>query len=153
MPSDTQAAAIARRQRAMSLAARASTAELEALFGGLAPLPAVEDVRAPQTGLVMLQGRMGGDGATFNLGEATVARAAVRLEGGALGFSYVLGRDTGKARAAAILDALVQSDEWRSRVEASLQTLEQRVAEADRLRAARVAATRVDFFTVARGED
>ena len=56
-------------------------------------MPAHEDLREPENGLVMVRGRIGGDGAPFNLGEATVSRAAVRLSTGEVGFGYTLGRD------------------------------------------------------------
>ncbi len=64
-----------------------------------------------EDGLVMVRGRIGGDGAPFNLGEATVTRAAVRLASGEVGFGYVLGRDREKARLIALCDALLQSDQ------------------------------------------
>ena len=63
-------------------------------------------MRGPETGLVTLRGRIGGGGAPFNFGEATVTRATVRLPGGAIGHAYALGRDKAKARLCAIADAL-----------------------------------------------
>ena len=81
------------------------------LPGCLEPIavPAYENLREPENGLVMLRGRIGGDGAPFNLGEATVSRAAVRLATGEVGFGYTLGRDGEKARMIALCDALMQS--------------------------------------------
>jgi alpha-D-ribose 1-methylphosphonate 5-triphosphate synthase subunit PhnG len=141
------------RRRAMGIMARAT---LDELVAGLALLdsPAVTDIRPPETGLVMLRGRIGGDGAPFNMGEATVTRAAVRLRAsGSIGISYVLGRDRAKARAAAILDALWQAGE-AERIEASvLAPVGARLASEDAREAARTAATRVEFFTMVRGED
>nr|WP_269812739.1 phosphonate C-P lyase system protein PhnG [Aurantimonas marina] len=61
-------------------------------------------LRAPEAGLVMRRGRIGG-GAPFNLGEACVARASVRLASGEVGHAMVLGRDTDHARLAAFFDA------------------------------------------------
>ncbi|MDF2618325.1 MAG: phosphonate lyase system protein PhnG [Xanthobacteraceae bacterium] len=143
----------AARQATMALLARASASELHAMLARLAPIPAASDLRPTETGLVMLRGRTGGDGAPFNLGEATVSRAAVHLEGGATGFAYRLGRDVGAARAAAIIDALWQDEERRDAVEAALASLKARLeAEADEARA-ETAATKVDFFTLVRGED
>ena len=75
-------------------------------------MPAHEDLREAENGLVMVRGRIGGDGAAFNLGETTVTRAAVRLATGEVGFGYTLGRDREKARMIALCDALVQSDEF-----------------------------------------
>ena len=63
----------------------------------------------------MVRGRIGGDGAPFNVGEATVTRAAVRLASGEIGFGYVLGRDHEKARLIALCDALLQTDRYRAR--------------------------------------
>ena len=111
-------------------------------------------MRGPETGLVMLRGRVGGGGAPFNFGEATVTRATVRLPGGAIGHSYALGRDKKKARLAAIADALWQDPAQRADVEAKvLEPLRAAAAAADAKRRAETAATKVDFFTLVRGED
>jgi alpha-D-ribose 1-methylphosphonate 5-triphosphate synthase subunit PhnG len=112
------------------------------------------ELRAPETGLVMLRGRIGGDGAPFNLGEASVTRAAVQIESGEVGIAYILGRDEKKARLSAICDALWQSKRYRGVVEQRvLGPIRTRLdAERDRERA-KTAATRVDFFTLVRGED
>ena len=59
----------------------------------MAEPPDYVELRAAESGLVMVRGRIGGDGAPFNLGEATVTRATVRLASGEVGFAYVLGRD------------------------------------------------------------
>lgn len=147
----------AARQAVMALCAAATGAELEsalAAVGYAGPMEArVQELRRPETGLVMVRGRAGGDGRRFNLGEATVTRAAVRIEGGETGFSYLLGRDAVRARQAAVLDALWQARAHRQAVEAALRPVAAR-REAERARRARqAAATRVDFFTMVRGED
>ena len=140
------------RRAVMALCAAADRCELEDALIALGA-PATEDLRPPETGLVMATGRIGGDGRPFNLGEVSVTRAAIRLPDGATGFAYHLGRDRTKARLAAILDALWQDPARRGRVEAVLAPAAQR-DEANRARAARrTAATRVDFLTLARGED
>jgi len=130
-------------------------AELAELHAGLTAIGAVEmtELRAPETGLVMLRGRIGGDGAAFNLGEAPVTRAAVRLASGERGFSYLLGRDLDKARAAALCDALWQSERHRSAVEELILAPVRERHDRDRARRREeTAATRVDFFTLVRGE-
>ncbi|TDX28508.1 phosphonate C-P lyase system protein PhnG [Rhodovulum visakhapatnamense] len=102
----------------------------------------------------MVRGRMGGTGAPFNLGEVTVTRCALRLqEGRAVGHAWVQGRDKAKARRAALADALMQTgraDDVRARL---LDPLAEEMAAAETARAARAAATRVEFFTMVRGED
>src|SRR6187402_2673573 len=91
------------RQRWMAVLARASRAEIAELVGP--DVPRHDILRAPETGTVMVEGRAGGAGRRFNLGEATVTRCIVRLSSGRMGFSYALGRDGRKARLAALLDA------------------------------------------------
>jgi alpha-D-ribose 1-methylphosphonate 5-triphosphate synthase subunit PhnG len=112
------------------------------------------DLRTPEVGLVMLRGRIGATGAPFNIGEATVSRAAVRLATGETGFAYVLGRDLRKARLAALCDALWQAAGTRAAVEHNvlmpLRAARDRRRNSER---ARTAATKVDFFTLVRGED
>ena len=140
------------RQAAMAVLAHSDAAAIAGYLGAIA-VPAHEDLREPEKGLVMVRGRIGGDGAPFNVGEATVSRAAVRLATGEVGFGYTLGRDRQKARMIALCDALVQSDEFSDAVEANvLAPLRAAiVAERDR-KAAETAATRVDFYTLVRGE-
>lgn len=112
------------------------------------------ELRAPEVGLVMLRGRIGGTGAQFNVGEASVARAAVRLASGETGIACVLGRDQKKARLAAICDALWQCADTRADIERHvLVPLRAAHDRQRRIERARTAATKVDFFTLVRGED
>ena len=143
---------VARRQALMALLAEATRDEVAAALDSLGGCPLAQDIRRPESGLVMLRGRMGGDGRPFNLGEATVTRAAVRLPDGRNGFAYQLGRDRDKARLSAILDALGQGAE-RDALERALEPARLRIAASAALKARRVAATRVDFFTMVRGDN
>lgn len=138
------------RKATMAVVARATVAELAALE----PLAAEDTrlLRAPETGLVMVRGRIGGDGGPFNLGEATVTRAAVALPTGEVGFGHVLGRDKDKARLAALADALWQAPATRAAVEQVLGPVRDRLAAEHDLQRRRTAATRVDFFTMVRGD-
>ena len=142
------------RRAAMALLAQGEMAEIAdglAAFAG--PLRYVE-LRPAATGLVMLRGRIGGDGAPFNLGEATVTRAAVRMESGEVGFSYLLGRDQKRARLAAVCDALWQRADSRDAIERHvLAPIKARVERERAQKRSEAAATRVDFFTLVRGED
>ncbi|WP_375459523.1 phosphonate C-P lyase system protein PhnG [uncultured Enterovirga sp.] len=143
------------RQAVMALCAEATRAELDAALLSLGPLPPIRDLRPVENGSVMLRGRAGGDGAVFNLGEATVSRAAVSLVDGSpvQGFAYHLGRDLEKTRQAATLDALWQLPARRGAVEAALAPVRNRILANDARAERRAAATRVNFFTLARGED
>jgi alpha-D-ribose 1-methylphosphonate 5-triphosphate synthase subunit PhnG len=142
----------ARRKAVMAVLAHSATADIEGRLGTIA-LPAHEDLRDPENGLVMVRGRVGGDGALFNLGEATVSRAAVRLSTGEVGFGYALGRHREKARLIALCDAMVQSDEFAAAIEAQVVApLRAAMIEKRNRKAAEAAATRVDFYTLVRGE-
>src|SRR5260370_11353932 len=101
----------AQRKAAMAVLAHSDAADISGRLAAIA-LPAHEDLREPENGLVMVRGRIGGDGAAFNLGEATVSRAAVRLTTREVGFGYTLGRDGAKARMIAPCDAMAQSGQF-----------------------------------------
>ena len=105
------------RKAAMAAFASASASDLRELADA-ADLPwKPELLRGPETGLVTVRGRIGGGGAPFNTGEATVTRATVRLPSGQIGHAYALGRDKEKVRLAAILDASWCDEETRAAVE------------------------------------
>ena len=147
-------AVVAGRRAAMATLADARASEIACGLAALGNHIAHVELRPVETGLVMLQGRTGSDGAAFNLGEATVTRAAVSIPSGEVGFSYVLGRDRDKARLAALCDALWQNPAWREPVERQVLAPIKARLESERARQrAQTAATRVDFFTLVRGEN
>jgi alpha-D-ribose 1-methylphosphonate 5-triphosphate synthase subunit PhnG len=143
---------VAARRRAMALLARALPDELAEPIAKRWPDHGARDLRPIESGLVMLRGRIGGDGAPFNLGEATVTRAVVELPTGERGFAHILGRDALTARLAAIADALWRRDAGDVETLVLAPIAERLAGDAARKRA-ETAATRVDFFTLVRGED
>lgn len=150
-PSPDPEAETRRRQRWLSLLAKSAPARLEALWDALGPVPEYSVLRRPEIGLVMVQGRISGSGAAFCAGEMTTTRAAVRLASGEIGVGYVGGRALRHAELIAAVDALGQRAEWRDVLEAGIVAPLAAEAEARRrLAAARAAATKVEFFTVAR---
>jgi alpha-D-ribose 1-methylphosphonate 5-triphosphate synthase subunit PhnG len=134
----------------MATLAKAPPARLAALF---ADLPPHHVLRQPEIGAVMVRGRVGGTGAAFNLGEMTVTRASVRLETGEVGHAWVQGRDKAHALRAAALDALMQTDRGADVANQVLRPLEAEAHAARATRSAKAAGTKVDFFTMVRGED
>jgi len=156
------------RRRWLGQLARAPRAMLESALQAVcegAPLPAFDWLRAPETGLAMVRGRIGGAGDPFNVGEATVTRAVLRLRAGdsagrsagdgagAVGVAYQLGRDKRRAELAALADAMLQSPHWREAVkDRLLAPLARTLDEARGERARQTASTRVDFYTMVRGE-
>ncbi|WGV14813.1 phosphonate C-P lyase system protein PhnG [Fuscovulum ytuae] len=135
----------------LGLLARSRPAHLAALMPD--PLPDHHLLRAPEIGAVMLRGRAGATGSPFNLGEMTVTRCSIRLRCGTVGHGYVQSRDRAHALRAAALDALLQTDAGKDLQNTILAPLTQAEAEARQTRAAKAAATKVEFFTLVRGED
>lgn len=144
----------AARRAMMAVLARAPAADLKRLWETAALGAEAETLRGPETGLVTVRGRIGGGGSPFNVGEATVTRATVRLATGEVGHAYSLGRDREKARLSATIDALWQRADTRDAVEAAvIAPLAAALEASDARREAETAATKVDFFTMVRGED
>jgi alpha-D-ribose 1-methylphosphonate 5-triphosphate synthase subunit PhnG len=146
---------IGARQRRLSILARADRATLEAALAALPSPPAWRRLKQPETGLAMVRARAGGVGQRFNLGEMTVSRCVVTLESdGKMGVGYVQGRDRRQAELVAVFDALSQDADGADKIEQLLiAPVEQALAAQRAVRAAKVAATKVDFFTLVRGED
>jgi alpha-D-ribose 1-methylphosphonate 5-triphosphate synthase subunit PhnG len=147
---DLQSATEAR-ARWMGILARAPVARLLALMPAV--LPGHSLLRVPEAGAVMVTGRMGAVGAPFNLGEMTVTRCVLRLGTGEVGHAHVQGRDKGHATRAALVDAMMQTAEAERVRQSVLEPLAAEEAARGRSRAERAAATRVEFFTLVRGED
>lgn len=140
----------ANRREWLAVLARADRTQLESAIGRAGPLPSPEPVRAAESGMVMLRARVGGTGDAFNAGEATVTRSAVRV-GLHLGVGYVLGRDKRRAELVALFDALLQDPARREALlRQVVQPLARGQAEARATRAAQVAGSRVEFFTMVR---
>jgi len=142
---------IATRQRWMSVLARAG--QHLARFEAALKDADYQLIRAPEVGMSLVRGRMGGTGAAFNLGEMTVTRCVVRLGDGRTGYSYVAGRDKQHAELAALADAHLQGTQQAHWLEQLIEPLaaDQQAARAQA--AAETATTQVEFFTLVRGED
>jgi len=137
------------RRRWIGILARAGAAGIEARMADAPPLPPHVRLRGPETGLVMVRGRAGGDGAPFNLGEMTVTRCAVRLENGTVGHAYLAGRDRRGAELAAAMDAALQDPARRPALLAAVvEPLAAEQAKARAVTARKAAATRVRFLAM-----
>ncbi|MGE0223300.1 MAG: phosphonate C-P lyase system protein PhnG [Acetobacteraceae bacterium] len=137
------------RRHWMSVLARADAASIADRLAAWGQPPDFTRLRGPESGLVMVRGRTGGNGAPFNLGEMTVTRCSVRTQAGLIGHAYVAGRDTGQAELAALVDAMMQDpgqrDSLRQAVIAPLEAIQ---AERREALAAKAAATKVQFFAM-----
>ncbi|WP_337029805.1 phosphonate C-P lyase system protein PhnG [Pantoea agglomerans] len=142
------------RQRWLSVLAHSSAALLETHWQALNLQPAHTLIRPAEIGLTRLQARMGATGKRFVMGDATVTRAVVQLSDGTLGYSYLLGRDKAHAERCALLDALLQQPETRQLLEEKIITpLAAWRDEQRQLRAREIASSKVDFFTLVRGDN
>ena len=137
----------------LSLLAKAPAEWVLRLWDEAGLAPEFDWLRPPEIGSVMTRGRMGGTGAAFNLGEVTVTRCSLRLASGEVGHAYVQGRDKAKAERAALCDALMQTEQAPRVRNAILTPLARQVQERRVKRARKAAATKVDFFTMVRGEN
>ncbi|MFT5449690.1 MAG: alpha-D-ribose 1-methylphosphonate 5-triphosphate synthase subunit PhnG [Gammaproteobacteria bacterium] len=115
-------------------------------------------LRKTVSGLCMVRGRSDGAGRPFNLGEATISRCVVTTTDSAnhtpiTGVGYVLGRDRDRADLMARFDALFQdSAHGLPAVESVLSELESKQQQAAAAAARKTDSTRVEFFTMVRGE-
>lgn len=113
-----------------------------------------EDIRSAEVGLAQVRGRMGGTGNAFNLGDMTISRCVLRSSEGIYGYSYVSGRSKIHAQRAAELDAMLQSANHHDEVmTVVIQTLLDEQKKQDQKRREKTESTRVNFFTLVRGED
>ena len=120
----------ATRQRWMSVLAHSEPQDLLARMQSLQLAPEYELIRTPET------------------------RAAVRLADGTLGYSWILGRDRPHAERCAAIDALLQSPRhFHTLMETLITPLEALRSARIEARRAEVNASRVDFFTLVRGDN
>jgi len=142
----------AERQHWIGVLSRARSADLKAHE------PALRDaeyqlIRAPEIGMTLVRGRMGGNGAPFNVGEMSVTRCVVRLADGRTGYSYLAGRDKAHAELAALADAHLQGPQQARWMSELIEPLAQAQAARRERKEAETAATKVEFFTLVRGEN
>lgn len=146
--------ALKERQKWMSTLAQSSFSDLEQCWSTLAMEPQYTMVRQPEIGLAQVRARMGATGRQFNMGDVTITRAVIKLHSGELGYSYLQGRNKQHAELAAVIDALMQNGQSYEVLNSQLiEPLAALKHKRDSLRAKEVASSKVDFFTMVRGED
>ena len=143
------------RKRWLAILARASSTELKTAWSdsaSSADIVSIAYLRAAETGMVMLRGRVGGTGDAFNLGEASVTRCALRLGNGPLGVGYTLGRDKQKAELIAAFDAMLQNNARTAYImQHVVEPMAKAQAAANTAQSLSVATSKVEFFTFVRG--
>tara|TARA_R110002111_G_scaffold42648_3_gene78453 strand:- start:193 stop:669 length:477 start_codon:yes stop_codon:yes gene_type:complete len=140
-----------RRQRWIGIFARTPLDQLEQHGANLIAQHQFLILRAPERGLVMVRARAGGTGTLFNAGEMTVTRCSVRNQSGTTGHGYVAGRNRKHAELAAKLDAVMQ-ELPSSQTDALIDKLDAALSQIANHRQQKSAPTRVDFYTMVRGD-
>ncbi len=113
-------------------------------------------LRPAETGLMMVQGRAGGSGQRFNLGEVRVTRCVLKPDAARtgcrqVGVAYVMGGSHRHAQLAALADALLQEPSLHAHwSDVLLQPLQHMQDAQAQQKNAQAQATRVEFFAVAR---
>ncbi|MBE9214121.1 phosphonate C-P lyase system protein PhnG [Plectonema cf. radiosum LEGE 06105] len=144
------------RQACMATLAKAELKQLEELVDQLGLLPEYNFLRSPEIGSAMVRSPIEGSGSDFNLGEITITRCVIQIEadqGCIAGFGYVKGRSRRHAELAAVCDGLLQCPSWYKRIETEvIQPLNAAIQRTHELEQRQTSATKVDFFTLVRGE-
>lgn len=145
------------RRRWLGVLARASRAELEAAKGlieqRLGPVDMPRFLRRPEIGMAMVRGRAGGDGAAFNLGEMTVTRCTLQFSDGRLGCAYLAGRRLEESVLVALIDGLLQDRRHGAALaDDVIEPLAEALAARRNQRLAKSQPTKVEFFTMVRGD-
>ena len=151
-PMDRQTRA---RKEWMGVLARTGTESLEAAYARLDPEPRFEHLRPPEVGMAMVRARAEARGRAVQprrndhvplLGPPCGRQRGPRLRG--------LGAMRGTPNWRRCFDALLQDPESGPALRrAVIEPLSASLAEGRRRRAAKTAATRVNFFTMVRGQD
>lgn len=152
--STQQLSAQQQRQRWISVLARADFDNLQKYWDAIGINSRFTTIRPAEIGLAQVQGRIGASGRKFNMGDVTISRAVIQLESGEMGYSYVQGRNKQHAEIAAIIDALMQADIYNQQLESQLiEPLAAIKLNQEQVRQQAVSSSKVDFFTLVRGED
>ena len=146
------------RRQWMSLLARSSVEQLEASLLPHLELPH-QMLKEPQTGLLMVQGRMGATGQRFNMGEMTVCRCVLQVSIPAqtqtsriqVGVAYIKGSQKRHAFLAAFADALLQDPEYFPILQKDiLMPILELLNHHSQTKMNQTLSSKVEFFTVAR---
>ena len=145
--------AVKLRQRWLKILVKSDVDRLESAWRQVPEKPEYRYLRRPETGMIMVQARTGGDGRRFNLGEMTITRCMVKTEAGLIGCGHVRGGDHRHVELVALFDALLQDARYRSiLLKSVISELETDQKKQKERISKKSAATKVDFFTMVRGE-
>lgn len=135
----------------MSVLACAATSELQQSWDAFEHRPPFEWLKKPEYGSVLLQGRIGGSGREYGVGQVLITRCSIRLIDGRIGVGYTRGRAGHHVFIAAMFDALMQTADAAGLSAARIVSeLEAKRDQRRRVDQAKTEETRVDFTVGAR---
>ena len=103
--------------------------------------------------MIMVRAKADGSKKRFNLGEVIVSRCVLEVNQKYLGVSWVLGSNLKHVELAALFDGLMQDPEYHGKLNLSLlQALKEKQKKKDDIIVKDAADTKVEFFTLKRGE-
>lgn len=141
------------RQQLLAVLSKCSSKDIKALWQPLNLTPNYQLLKSPEIGMVMVKAKTGGNGSPFNMGEMTVTRTVLRLDSNQMGYGYIAGRDKDKSLLIAMIDACYQVADWQSEINQKvLEPLQAQHNQAYQAHAQQVEKTKVNFFTMVRGE-
>lgn len=142
------------RQHWIAVLSKVEAKDLEEVWQRLKEKPQYYCLRPPETGLIMVRARVEGTGSPFHLGEMTITRCTVQVKNGFRGTAYIMGRNRRHAELAALLDALLQDPhQHASLMDLVIRPLELTLRKRKSVMAQKVEGTRVEFFTMVRGDE
>ena len=109
-------------------------------------------LKGPEVGLLMINGRIHSTGRPFHLGEVSLTKCVLKDDQGLLGYGHIIGRNKQQAKAIALFDLALQRNDSAEAALIRLNAWKEDVAEIDAMESETVEETRVDFFTMVRGE-
>jgi alpha-D-ribose 1-methylphosphonate 5-triphosphate synthase subunit PhnG len=139
------------RQSWLRLFALASNQDLENMVRSTHIEERCKTLFGPQTGIVTVRARISGKGQKFNVGDACVTKAEVLFDNKVNGYATVMGGQARRALLVAMLDAAMAADIGEPLASLVLQ-LAQQIEQRGMQRQQSAANTKVNFFTMVRGE-
>lgn len=141
------------RKKWIGLLGCADPKDLEAARDDLTEGLDIRYVVKPETGMIMVQAKSDGSNARFNLGEVTVSRCVLDVKNKYTGTAWIMGSDLRHAELAALFDGLLQDPDYHDLLASTLmKDLKKKQAAKNRQLAEDASDTRVEFFTLKRGE-
>ncbi|MFH2058198.1 MAG: phosphonate C-P lyase system protein PhnG [Pseudomonadota bacterium] len=137
----------------IGLLGSADPADLESALEKLNPTLEYTHIVKPETGMLMVQAKADGSNGRFNLGEITISKCILQINGQYMGAGWTMGSNLRHAELAALFDGLFQDPVFQKTLDNTLiPLLKEKQQALNDCRLKDAADTKVEFFTLKRGE-